>query len=214
MGEILRGEHRQLESLVSLLAATPTKAPLPKTGGYAASADFLRLVAELTHETRPRLVVEASSGLSSIVCGYCLQAIGEGRVVSLEHDERFAALSRARVEAHGLSDIVDIRLAPLIGQSVDGHEKPWYDPQKLGEAEQIDLLIVDGPPESVGPLARHPALPLLHDRLSEDAVILLDDADRPDERKTVELWRRQFPELSARFVPAERGACILRRAGV
>jgi len=205
--------HRQLESLISLLASTPMKAPLPNTGGYAGSADFLALVAEIVNETRPRLIVEASSGLSSIVCGYCLQAIGKGRVISLEHDERFAELNRARIKAHGLAEIVDIRLAPLTPHDMDGQQKPWYDERQLGDSEHIDMLIIDGPPGTTGPLARHPALPLLHDRLSETAVILVDDADREDERKAIALWQLEFPELSARFVATQKGACILRHTG-
>ena len=49
------------------------------------------------------------------------------------------------------------------------------------------MLIVDGPAETTEPLIRYPAVPVLYDRLSDDAVILLDDADRTEEERIVAL---------------------------
>ena len=52
---------------------------------------------------------------------------------------------------------------------------------------------------------------LLWDRLSQDAVIVLDDADRDDERATVEEWLALYPELTVERLRHEKGAVILRR---
>jgi hypothetical protein len=50
------------------------------------------------------------------------------------------------------------------------------------DIDEIDLLLVDGPPGSLGEMARYPALHVLESQLASNAVVILDDADRPDER--------------------------------
>ena len=42
-------------------------------------------------------------------------------------------------------------------------------------------------------------------------IILLDDAAHTDEKIIVARWCREFPELEHEFIPAEKGAAVLRR---
>jgi hypothetical protein len=72
----------------------------------------------------------------------------------------------------------------------------WYGQSVLDDVDAIDMLIVDGPPSATGELARYPALPVLADRLSEGASVLLDDAARDDEQRVIERWRREQPRMS------------------
>jgi hypothetical protein len=74
----------------------------------------------------------------------------------------------------------------------------------------IDLLIVDGPPALQDPTSRFPALPLLLDHLSPDAVILMDDGDRQGEKEVVEKWCAEY-ELEASYLSLEDGAYLLKR---
>ena len=76
------------------------------------------------------------------------------------------------------------------------------------------MLVIDGPSGFIQPLSRYPALPMLYDRLAQDAVIYLDDAARPDEREIATLWLDTFPEFEYEYVEAERGCTILRRRSV
>ena len=73
------------------------------------------------------------------------------------------------------------------------------------------MLIVDGPAESTEPVIRYPAVPMLHDRLSDDSVILLDDADGTEEERIVALWLEQFEDLTAEKLPLENGAHVIRK---
>ena len=85
--------------------------------------------------------------------------------------------------------------------------------EKREWAGSPDLLIVDGPPGIAGELARYRALPLLYDRLSDEAVIIRDDAQRDEEQPIVALWLEQFDDLTAKSLPSEKGTVILRRLG-
>jgi hypothetical protein len=119
--------------------------------------------------------------------GYAARSVG-GRLVALEHHEKYAALTRALVAEHQLEDVVDVRLAPLRQQQVGDGSAPWYDSAAWADLHDIGLLLVDGPPTKVARHARYPALPLLRDRLAASALVLLDDFHRPDEKATMQRW--------------------------
>ncbi|WP_170298447.1 class I SAM-dependent methyltransferase [Agromyces allii] len=186
--------------------------PMPPLRGWAASPDILRIVVNRLLRDRPALVVECGSGTSSVWLGLAVRKVG-GRLVSLEHDAEFAARSRELVASYGLDDTVEVRHAPLVEyrRTPQSEPQPWYDLRMTDDLREVGLLFVDGPPAATAPDARYPALPAFLDAGSQDLVVILDDADRPDERSTVERWLEEFDGFSARRPPAEKGAVVLER---
>jgi glycosyltransferase involved in cell wall biosynthesis/predicted O-methyltransferase YrrM len=205
-----RVNFEQLESLLSLFSLLELQAPLPKTRGYPASPDFLKMVAELIFKRKPNLILEMGSGVSTLITAYCLKHLGSGNIISLEHDQQFLSISKKNLSIHGLDDIAKIVFAPLKEVNIKGENRLWYDIEQLDGIKNIDMSIIDGPPSYVQQLIRYPALPLLRDRLSDDAIIIMDDGAREDEKKTVELWTREFPSFVYEYVPLEKGAFVIR----
>jgi hypothetical protein len=198
--------YAKVEAQLGLLALVEPRAPLPPLGGWALDADTMHAVAAMMWRHRPELVVECGSGSSSVWLGYLAERLRLGRVVSLEHDERFLRSSRAQVAAHGLDDLVEIRHAPLVPWTGDGGvSQPWYDPAALDDLKDIGLLLVDGPPQAVGRNARYPAGPLLIPRCTAGAVIVLDDTDRVEERTVSRRWLDEWPDLE-RQPPVRTGS--------
>ena len=74
---------------------------------------------------------------------------------------------------------------------------------------RIDLLVVDGPPGLLRPQARYPALPVLRERLSPGASILLDDTHRADEREIVRRWLDEVEGLERAEVSVAHDATML-----
>ncbi|MDT8367127.1 MAG: class I SAM-dependent methyltransferase [bacterium] len=206
-----RKYFRQIEALFSIHSLVEFSAPLPVTREWAVSPDFIAVLITLIKKNRPQLIVELGSGVSTIVCAYILKSAGQGTIISLDHDEKFADLTRNNLSIHGLEDFSDVLHAPLGALTLNGRNFSWYDLDALAEIGEIDMLIVDGPPHTESPMDRYPALPLLFDRLSHKAVIVLDDADRSDERKVLEQWSQEHPELDMEFLPLEKGACVIRK---
>jgi len=73
------------------------------------------------------------------------------------------------------------------------------------------MLIVDGPPVKTASSARYPALPFFMERLAEDAIVIMDDGSRNDEKIICQDWLKMFPEFDSEYVDTEKGAFILRR---
>ncbi len=202
----------QIEALLSLYAEIRPTHGLPPTRGWAASPDFLRLLTRFVSETQPMTVVECSSGLSTLVLAACMRSQGQGHVYSLEHEPEFAAKTRDLIRLHDLGEWATIVDAPLQELSLPNWEGPWYDTTGLPSDIAIDMLVIDGPPQSTAPLARYPALPVLGKRMRPGGIVLLDDADRADERLITAAWKKECPSLSdIPFVSAEKGVACLKQ---
>ncbi|MCB1960087.1 MAG: class I SAM-dependent methyltransferase [Rhodocyclaceae bacterium] len=199
----------QFQALMALERKLDMKEALPPLRGWVGSPDFLLVVANHILSEKPQAIMECSSGVSTLVTARCLQINGSGHCYSLEHEPAYAAQTRKLLAKYQLSEWATVLDAPLTTQNT---ETPWYDETAIPpQASSIELLIVDGPPSHVAPLARQPAYDRLSQRLANNATIILDDADRPDETKIVKRWQQDEPTLLASKVNCEKGCVILNR---
>lgn len=182
-----RAQMRESEGLHQLYGRFRPRAPMPSSGQWALNPTDLLALVHLIGQRRPALVVELGSGTSSVWIGYALEQVG-GRLISVDHDPEYAGRTRRMIAAHGLQTVVEVRDAPLRTVEVRGETFDWYDPGALADVDGIDVLVVDGPPGSTGPMSRYPALDMLRHRLSRTAAVFLDDLSRPDEQETLRRW--------------------------
>lgn len=202
-------QYTQLTTLLALESELKLQVSLPATRGWAASPDFLLHVLRVAQRVKPQVVVECSSGTSTVVIARALQLAGEGHLFSLEHDSVYAQRTRNELRRHGLELHATVIDAPLVEVSVAGTQARWYEHSEVPSG--IDMLVIDGPPISTQPLARFPAVPLLLGRMSKSSHVILDDANRPDERECVERWIKDFGLQSTGETHAEKGIAILHR---
>ena len=163
-------------------------------------------------KNKPGLVVELGSGVSTLIIAYALQKQGSGKLISIEHESEYLEKTTRQVSLHGLDDYVRVIHAPLTPCQVDGKQWKWYDMESIDLEEKIDILVIDGPPGTVQPRSRYPAVPLLLDNFNDDVVVLLDDAARTDEKAIIDEWLATYPVFDHEFLGCEKGAAILRRS--
>jgi predicted O-methyltransferase YrrM len=206
--------YRQIEALLMLTTCLPLRHPLPPMRGAAISPDLALLLYELVHAHAPALVVECGSGVSALVIGYALESVGAGRLVAFEHDAAQAERSAALVRRHALERQVEIVHAGLQEMHLAGERWQWYGPEVEDTlvSRRVQLVLVDGPPGSLQPLARYPALRRLAPFLAPEAVVVLDDVARPDEWAITERWLREDPRFTLQRIAHEKGTAILTRS--
>ncbi len=203
---------QQTQSLLFIASHLKTSQPIPPLGGAALLPDSAATLIGLINERRPRIIVELGSGVSTVICAAALRQLGGGRVISLDHDEHYAAITRANLKHQGLSDWAEVRHAPIEVTHIDGKAWNWYSRESLSLGEPIDLLIVDGPPRKVQSLARYPAARILFDRLAPNCVIVVDDTNRADEREIVLRWKAELVNFEVTEIPFGEGTTVFRRA--
>ncbi|MGH9872015.1 MAG: hypothetical protein ACRD9S_06065 [Pyrinomonadaceae bacterium] len=148
--------------------------------GFAARLDYLDEVSKRANETKGP-ILECGSGLTSILLGLFAGRRGV-EVWSLEHSREWQinlsdTLKRNRIE----------HVTVCAAQLRDYGDFSWYDAPLDHLPKLFSLIICDGPPGDCKG-GRYGLLPVFRQRLAPDALILLDDADRPGERDVLARW--------------------------
>lgn len=147
---------------------------------------ILAIVNEIILNER-QMIVECGSGNSTVFAARALsQGERNAHIYSVDHDPRWAMLTNTAIAREGLQSWASVTCAPL----VDG----WYDRTLLPQIEDIDLLVVDGPPavKAGNETARLPALYEFSERLKPRATIVLDDCRRKGEKRVLAAWEKSY----------------------
>lgn len=176
---------------------------------HAITPETLAVVQHLSESLQLRRVLELGSGVSTLLLANGFRRAGEGHVLSLDDDARWAEQSAATIRREQLDGFAEVRVAPLVAVNAGGRQSQWYDISSLDADARFDLIIVDGPPAWRGDaLARLPALYQLRRHLSDNGVLVLDDAGRGGETEVAQRWQKDFPDLHYRMVGVGRGLFV------
>jgi predicted O-methyltransferase YrrM len=197
----ISNSYYQIEAYAQLIQLLDFKSALPATRGWAASPDLLLTIYETISRTKPLLVVELGSGVSTLVAAKS----GAKKVVSLDGSKEYAEKTRELLKEHRVRG-VDVRYAALLPY-VNG--LTWYDVSTIKDLKKIDLLIVDGPPGNNNAESRYPALKEFKDKLSPKAIVILDDVKRDGERKLAEDFAATLPNHDLVILNHEKGTAII-----
>jgi hypothetical protein len=145
------------------------------------AAEYVAAVARAAATTRGP-ILECGSGLTTVIVGAIARRKGQ-QFVSLEDSAWWAR--HVRWSAKLAKADVDYRVHPL-----RAYEKfDWYE---VGPpVDDIGMVICDGPP-STSRGGRFGLMPVCADHLATDAVIYLDDFDRPAEKTVTQRWDTDF----------------------
>jgi hypothetical protein len=204
-------DTNQVESIQWIYQQFEPKVAIPPMRVFAGSPDFIKVLLDKIQSEEPEVVLELGSGVSSIMISEYLFETGRSNVehFALDHLEKYSSATSKKIR----NPKSKILFAPLKEYIIDGKKWLWYDldslNQQLGE-KKIDILIVDGPPMELQKLSRYPAFPLLSDKLSKEAIIILDDTIRKDEQKIIASWQNKFSVVQNEHVFTEKGTTILK----
>jgi len=160
---------------------------------WTATDSFLSLIADVCFENKPQTIIEAGSGISTVLCAACLREIGCGKVISLEHDEQYAKRTANWIASNHLNDWADVYVTPLRHYDINGNGYLWYDFEAATHrVDVVDMFVVDGPPGRIHRLIRYPCLPLFADKITTKTIVIMDDAQRSDEQEIIRRWNNEF----------------------
>lgn len=202
---------RQLQSVLNLHAVLKPDAPLPTMRLAALAPDTGVEYMNLILRHKPATIVELGSGVSTLIAALLLKRQGSGRVIALDHDKEWLKLTRRMLADHGVEEWADLRYAPLV--PVQGSGWPWYNPEALADVQDIDLLLVDGPPDYKDEGTRRPGLFLLEEKLTDQAHVVVDDCIRPNWYKWTVQWAGEKGFTVEEPFHNEKRSLLLHRKG-
>lgn len=152
--------------------------------GFRAVGGYLEEVTRWAAEARGP-VLEIGSGLTTLIIGSVAGRRGL-QVWTLEHHPEFFRNTEAKLKRYNLNN-VHLTLAPLR----DYGDFCWYDPPINELPRDFSLIAADGPPGDVKG-GRFGLLPVLRSHFASGAVVLLDDAERPQEKAVLQKWASEY----------------------
>jgi len=171
--------------------------------GFVANIDYLEEVANRANSvTGP--ILECGTGVTTILLGL-LGAKRSLTIWSLEHSHEWQQKITAWLKSNKIEN-VHVCFSPM----KEYGEYDWYQPPLDQMPQHFALVICDGPPGNTKG-GRYGLLPLFGDRLSAESIILLDDANRPDEKALIERWKNEVNLSSEIIESANHGYAVLRR---
>ncbi len=202
----------------------------PESDNWPITPDFAYTLLQLLETRDYDLIVEFGSGLSTVLVARCLTNLDRkrhdkppARFLSFDHLPKYYECTLALLQQAGLTDRVDLWLAPLVDYSApNGRTYPYYACQErldaFAGAQPLAglkvLAIVDGPPQATGEHARYPAGPILVQAFPDASLdILLDDLIREDEQQVAKLWEEEFlaagRTCSSQILKLQKSACLI-----
>ena len=152
--------------------------------GFHAASGYLEEVAHWAVRARGP-VLEIGSGLTTLILGTLAGRRGLP-VWTLEHHPQFFRQTEEKLRRYGLTNI-HLTLAPLR----DYGDFCWYDPPLDALPRDFGLVIADGPPGDVKG-GRLGLLPVLRSHFAPGVIVLLDDAERAQEKAVLRQWANEF----------------------
>lgn len=198
---------RALQQLVN------SPVPLPAPTGWAADSDLLTELSRIVLEQKPLTVLELGSGLSSVILSATLRKNGRGQLFSIDHDTEYAAATSRLLSQNALNSFAKVLVAPLHTQIIHDYEHIWYDLSALEIPSRFDLVFVDGPPSVRGARSRAPALDIFWPMLSIGGCIVLDDAERKDEKAMIAKWADRNRNAKITSVSTLKGCTVILKSG-
>jgi hypothetical protein len=174
VSKLQRGETPRREDIDRLQAGWGNS-------GWSGDSTFLQAACWLAGACNGP-ILECGSGLSTILIS-ALPKLPGAALYSLEHMEEFRLKLKAELSRNKLA--ADVVAAPIRSYG----EFDWYTiPDDL--PKEFKLVICDGPPSQTRG-GRYGLLPVMRERI-KNALILLDDAERDDEKAIMLRWQEEF----------------------
>lgn len=206
--------YRQIESLLKITKLIPNFTAIPPLRGWAISPDVALHLYNYVIEHKPKVILEFGSGASTFIFSEAIKKNGFGKVISVDHTEKYSRECFESLDKVGLSSNVEFIIAPLTewaGHHLDNENQSyWYNSLEINIQDSIDLVFIDGPPGIQCKYSRYPAMEFIFPYLNSDFKILLDDSDRVDEQEIIDNWVDKF-DLECEQLKYEKGLAIFNQ---
>ena len=180
-----------LEAALADRKQSDVAASLPAQNEWALPLDEQRFLASLVIHMKPRHILELGSGTSTqVLARASLQLPTPCCISSVEHDPDFhESTIRGLADQRQAGCQIALHFAPLVLREYGGKLLPVYRlrPQRFACLSPADLVLIDGPPAALG--GREGTLYQVLDFARTGTLVLLDDANREEERAVLSRWQ-------------------------
>ncbi len=161
--------------------------PSVSPGRWAVGYNYLYIMTRILNELKPQSVLDIGLGISSTLISQYFMKVhpANGRHTIIEHDQLWVDFYKKN---HKLSTCSEIIVEPCITKYYQGHPYNAYkDLKERLDIRKYSVISIDGPIGRDSPeYSRRDILELLPEILEDNFVIVMDDAERIGEKRTID----------------------------
>lgn len=181
------------------------------SGGWSISQDLARFLAHAVATLNSKNILEFGAGSSSLVLANSLSVSGGGKLTSIEQNPVWCTETWKLVNDKENVDSFMIVAQPKLSLGISGVYFCFKDClEDIAYRGLYDLVLIDAPQYFFG---RDGAVPIIYNYLAPNALIVMDDAERYNDRWTLFRWLRSYPGLKLVYYNptfTKKGLAILR----
>lgn len=197
--------HSQIfNNLISNLEWIHKKDFIPTEG--AATYSFLYILLLILEQVSPKNILEFGMGQTSkLTTDYATYKNNTANLCIIDHDKCWIEYFSKQLSEH--NDNVSIILKDLCKFELNGVMSDKYENlSDITDNKKYDLIIIDGPYGYDRKYPRTNIIDLIPQNLSEDFIIILDDAERSGEKNTAQLIFNKLKENGIKYYTKYRVA--------
>jgi predicted O-methyltransferase YrrM len=180
-----------------------------KRGDWSMHIQDFKYIIDLIKARKDPTIFELGAGVSTLVFSSKLSRMSTNRIIiSIEADMGYAKQVQDKIIRYGFQRCARIYYIPY----EDYGDYKWFNEEMTkaiaSEIKNIDLLIVDAPPDTLCPYSRRKAIPFFLGLLKSDGIVILHDAKRQDETIIAKEWRPYFSQHE--FIDTPLGLAVFR----
>jgi len=181
-------------------------------GGWKIDQKTYDLLNEIVKKFKTDTVCEFGSGLSTNLFADNIIRKKINKVYSIEHMVNFEGHPKKYINKLNIKEKIKFINAPIKLQFFEKKLFNFYKiPKKIfSQIKNIDLLFIDGPPYYY--FSREAALYNCYNKLSNQSIIILDDANRiSNERIMIDNWKKIYKnniKIKIYEKEFEKGICV------
>ena len=153
-------------------------------GRWAVGYNYIYVMTRILNEFQPHRVLELGLGISTtLISTYFRHLIADDCAhIAIEQTVEW---KKFYLNGHTIPSCSHIYIAPVVTCEKDGQQFEMYrDLHPFIDGKQFSLISIDGP-RGGDYYSRRDLLPYLPQILTQDFIIVLDDAQRPGEQRTM-----------------------------
>jgi hypothetical protein len=200
-------KNKNTEALIHLQKLSPYGSYMPMTVWSMSPTVIVHILNDILINDR-RCIVEFGPGISTLFIARLFKEYQlNTKFISIESNPFWKSKMDSLIKREGLQDYVELILAPILEKDEKLFSSKWYSTEILDKhlthVNNIDMVIIDGPPSLICETIRYHAIPYLIGKLAPSYGIFLDDSYRDGERKIIEAWEEI---LKVKFYDMQRYA--------
>ena len=187
--------------------------PSVSPGRWAVGYNYLYVMTRILNEVKPHHVLEFGLGVSSILISkyFDYYSIADGEHTIVENDNDWVDFY---IKNKNLSSNSRIALCKCVKRTLQGESYCAYDTlSNVISGKKYDVISIDGPRGGAGSASRRDILEFIPEILKDNFIIIIDDASRIGERKTIEdlkvLLEKSHRQFCIGSYVGESDVCII-----